>query len=395
MTRIAIFDNRLYNLGGGSRHAFALATAWARHAQVDYLHEGAVDARDLAQRWDVEPGAVNLVQVPEDDDAAVSALSRTYDVLVDAALGRFITPQSRKSAFFAFFPAMVDLTPRGTLRRAIGSGVRAMPARIGVRLLNRLSPGLSKRLANLPSDRQVRALKSHDMIITNAEYTRRWVRHYWRRDSVVLYPVIRPIAALSKQRSIVHIGRFFHDPNTGHSKGHLAMAEAFARITDRMPDWTLHFVGGINRDAAGRAYYERVLKLVDGKRVQVHAGLSQDALDQLVGSASMYWHATGYGADLATHPGMAEHFGMSIVEAMSARTTPVVFRVGGPSEIITHDVDGMLWNNIDELVEQTLALAHDPRRCGQLGAQAHVRSMDFLWQPFQERADSILADLMR
>src|SRR4029078_6948484 len=73
-------------------------------------------------------------------------------------------------------------------------------------------------------------------------------------------------------------------------------------------------------------------------------------LAQLYREATIYWHGAGLQADLQRYPERAEHFGITVVEAMSARPSPVAFDAGGPSEIIQHGTNGFLYRTVDELV---------------------------------------------
>ena len=47
-----------------------------------------------------------------------------------------------------------------------------------------------------------------------------------------------------------------------------------------------------------------------------------------------------------------EHFGITTVEAMSAKCIPIVINKGGQTEIVT-DECGFKWNNLDELIKYT------------------------------------------
>jgi glycosyltransferase involved in cell wall biosynthesis len=62
---------------------------------------------------------------------------------------------------------------------------------------------------------------------------------------------------------------------------------------------------------------------------------------------------TGYGQDLDAHPESAEHFGIAIVEAMSAGIIPLAFNAGGPREILARCPE-LLFNSLDELREKTV-----------------------------------------
>ena len=61
-------------------------------------------------------------------------------------------------------------------------------------------------------------------------------------------------------------------------------------------------------------------------------------------AASIYWHATGFGTSEQMQPSKQEHFGMSIVEAMSAGAVPIAFDAGGPRETVDPGANGYLWS---------------------------------------------------
>ena len=68
--------------------------------------------------------------------------------------------------------------------------------------------------------------------------------------------------------------------------------------------------------------------------------------------------------DVVVHASDREPFGMVIVEAMALGKPVVAAASGGPLEIITDGVDGMLspWNDAPALAQKIVALLHDPER---------------------------------
>lgn len=225
--------------------------------------------------------------------------------------------------------------------------------------------------------------------------TRRWVRHYWHRDSLVLHPPIEMLPPLPKENIILHVGRFFVG---GHNKKHDVLVEGFRALLARLPAgerWELFLAGSITPGANHQAYADRIRDLASGLPVRIHLALDHAALATLFGRARIYWHATGYGADLRRSPDQAEHFGMSIVEAMSAGAVPVVFAEGGPAEIITPGQDGLVWRTPESLVEETLELIQRPDRLATMASAAITRSRAFERRAFMRQMRALWDGIVR
>lgn len=386
--KIAVYESRLANLGGGGRHALMAALALAESHEVEFWHDRPVDPAVLQERWNVSIESLTMREMPH-DDAFVSAMTAGLDGFINAAQGRFIQPRARHSAFLSFFPTGVDLSLSGRTRWIAGTLIRA--AGLGGLLPARLQ----QRLATLPTWSEIQALAAYDAIFANSEYTRRWVRHYWHRDSLVLHPPIEMLPPLPKENIILHVGRFFVG---GHNKKHDVLVEGFRALLARLPAgerWELFLAGSITPGANHQAYADRIRDLASGLPVRIHLALDHAALATLFGRARIYWHATGYGADLRRSPDQAEHFGMSIVEAMSAGAVPVVFAEGGPAEIITPGQDGLVWRTPESLVEETLELIQRPDRLATMASAAITRSRAFERRAFMRQMRALWDGIVR
>jgi glycosyltransferase involved in cell wall biosynthesis len=104
------------------------------------------------------------------------------------------------------------------------------------------------------------------------------------------------------------------------------------------------------------------------------------------------------GADVLVHASViAEPFGQVVIEGMAAGLAVVATAGGGPLEIITDDVDGVLVapNDAEALARALVRLRDDPALCRRLGAAALVRAADFSVDHVAERVreawDSVLA----
>lgn len=379
---IAVYESRLANLGGGGRHALMLALALAERAEVEMWHQGPLDPVALRERWGAPIEGVRFREVPTSLEA-VSALTTGLHGFINAAQGRFVRSRARRSVFLSFFPTGVDRSPGGRVRWLVGSLIRATGLR------GALPVPLRARLTTLPTRAEIAALAAYDAIWVNSEYSRRWARHYWGRDAGVLYPPIEAIAPAQKANLILHVGRFFVG---GHHKRHDVLIAAFRELLGRLSPghpWELDLVGGITPGGEHRAYADRISALAQGLPIRLRFGALRADVAGLYGRAALYWHATGYGADLARHPDQAEHFGMSIAEAMSAGAVPLVFGAGGPAEIVRDGQDGFSWRTVDELVTRTLSLIGNPAWREALGKAAIARSQDFSVERFKARVRSL------
>lgn len=144
-----------------------------------------------------------------------------------------------------------------------------------------------------------------------------------------------------------------------------------------MKDWKLVLAGSIS----DRPYYDRLQLESAGLPVEFYGDAPFEKLQHLYGEAMIYWHAQGFGQHEAQ---FTEHFGMSTVEAMAAGCVPIVFNAGGQREIVQQDLNGLLWNNVDELQQMTKDLAHNHDLIARLRQVAEEMSKQFSKEKFIE-----------
>jgi glycosyltransferase involved in cell wall biosynthesis len=235
-------------------------------------------------------------------------------------------------------------------------------------------------------------LDSYDAIASNSKFTARWVERLWHRPSEVLYPPVRLMESApdDKERIILNTGRFF-DPRRGHCKKQLELVHAFRQLyEDGVADgWWLHLVGGCSPE--DREYAMAVKRAALGLPVRVHLSAPGAVLTDLLKRGRIFWHACGLGEDPATRPDRFEHFGISVVEAMSAGLVPVVFGAAGPAEVVRDGVDGLHFHSVEQLNARTAELMTDEARRIDLAASARRRAEDFGSRAFQRRLDALLA----
>ena len=247
----------------------------------------------------------------------------------------------------------------------------------------------------LPPDR-LGFLDTYQQLVSNAVFTQGWVDRLWHRKADVLYPPVRrfvPPDSVAKENVILSLGRFFGSDG-GHSKKQLEMVEAFRQLTasGNAGDWTLHLVGGCSKEY--REYAMSVKRAALGLNIEVHLNAPGSLVQELLGKASLYWHATGFGEDVTTHPDRFEHFGISVVEAMSAGAVPIVLDQAGPAEIVQAGISGEHFTDLSDLARRTAELIKDPTRRATMAEAAKRRAEYFDYDAFRPRLFTLVDNLL-
>lgn len=390
LDRIGLYDAYLATLGGGENFLAVFAELLEQEfpgSEIDILtHEGNhVGIEALAHRFGVVLDRTRVRRVEHDSrhgripihllrrfrhEQYIARLSSEYDLFLNNTVFSIAPPRARHSIYMCMFP----LSP--------------IPAAFRNHSVRRWLSAPSIVLRSLLYHRW---LRRYDLLLANSEFTRGWIRRFWRLDAKVLYPPIETRSRLRldpKSRKILAIGRFF--PGS-HNKKHDVLIRAFRRLRwEGMEGWELHLVGGKTPVAGTESYLARLRSLAQGEPVVFHLDAPKAELDHLLETSSLFWHATGFGEEPEREPEKLEHFGMSTVEAMTHGCVPVVYACGGQPEIIEPGVSGFLWETLDELHGRTLELARDRRTRETMAQAAHARSQHFSRDAFRERSRKLL-----
>ena len=198
-------------------------------------------------------------------------------------------------------------------------------------------------------------LRTYDRVVVNSRFTATWAEKHGTAGlpiDVVYPPIdIASFRAGEKKRRIVSIGRFFVGR---HEKKHRAMLEAFRAFRAAGGEgWELHFAGALReQNPEDVAYLEELRAESRDLPVELHVNVPFAEIRDLYASATLYWHAAGFGVDAEADPQHLEHFGMAIAEAMAAGAIPFVFPAGGPLEIVEEGRTGFFWRTPEELADR-------------------------------------------
>ncbi len=221
-----------------------------------------------------------------------------------------------------------------------------------------------------------RRMASYGVKLSISSFSRDWARKRWSVKTELLHPPVGifPDSAATKENRILSVGRF---ATTGHTKKQIEMLLAFRELRNDLPGWSYYSLGGLNESEQDRRYFETALAFAEPGRVEVRANIPRAQLQESYAAAKIFWHAAGLDDDLSAQPEMAEHFGLSTVEAMAHGCVPVVINLGGQREIVEHGVSGFLWNSLAEMKSFTRQLAAHPVLFKTMSAAARLRAQVF------------------
>jgi glycosyltransferase involved in cell wall biosynthesis len=384
--KVGIFVPYVLIYGGGEKYACKIAEILSREHDVDLVtfdipeREAAGVLKTLENRLNVTLDGVNLkvLTIPGiashhpsvsrlTKSIVLSRCSKQYDLFINQTLeSPFPVPgRANKNILIVQVPPTNLKTPR--------------------------LMGCAGMKVFLDSN-----LTTYDRIVVNSNFVKKTVEQKYARKADVLYPPIDipPEHQILKERFILSVGRFFVG---WHSKKQLEMIQAFKQLCNdaKLADahWEYHLVGGVFNDESSKQYKKMCEQEAEGYPIFLHFNAPSETVKDLYSRSTLFWHATGFNEDENKYPEKMEHFGITTAEAMSYGCIPVVVAKGGQPEIVHHGLNGLLWNNIDELKESTLNLIKDPEKREKLAKAAIETSQQFQTDQFEIKAQELLLQM--
>lgn len=353
---VSIYD--IGALGGAERYAAHLCEALlAEGHQVTLLTNGETAVEVIEKYFGLNLEGLRIRQVPAGIKNVPVALSRALvdlykyfivkvdrtDYYFECAYKSEMFGAAKNNFYICHFPHSLDMGFDKSWRKIYFSSIQKM--------------------RNILMGRGGVFIDTYDEILANSRFTQMYVKQRWGREASLLYPPCSlmevPSLTSAKKKQIISVGRFEKlVPNIPH-KGQHHLIRAFSELGDlHEQGWELHLVGSC-RGSDSQSYLESLKKLAEGLPVYFHPNLEYGSLQNLLATSTLYWHAQGYGQDLAKHPETQEHFGITTVEAMSAACIPVVINSAGPKEV-AEGYGGETWDSLEDLRDKTRFLASLP-----------------------------------
>lgn len=192
--------------------------------------------------------------------------------------------------------------------------------------------------------------------ITHSLFTQKWLSKFGIKSTVIMpyldgRLVNQNIDSVNKGKIILSVGRFFSHL---HSKKHDEMIIAFKMLkkTDHnFKDFKLILAGGLMKE--DQRYFDNLKKMAgNDPSIIFKPNLSLNELYKLYKLSNYFWHFTGYGTDEEKNPELAEHFGITPLEAMASGCLVFCFSGGGPKELIKDGENGLLFSSVEELISK-------------------------------------------
>jgi glycosyltransferase involved in cell wall biosynthesis len=346
--KIGISDMYLDALGGGEKYMLSLASYLSEQHAVDLFWNDPEILTAATRRFALD--LTHITVVPPIFSSTISFFDRMkktaeYDVIIHLSDGSIPVSMSRKTMLHIQHP---------------------LPWITSLSLVNRI------KLSRISS------------IIYNSEFTKKFVDPLFKKKSIVLYPPAQMIGfGEKKENMILTVGRYNRLENGGDFKKLGIMIDMFKKLVDKQKvDW--EFVLVVTYKDSDKNYIEQLREQAKGYNVSLKSNVTNEELIVLYRDAKIYWHAAGYGEDLVKNPNRAEHFGISVVEAMSAGAVPVVINAGGIPEIVKDKENGYLWKTQDELIEKTGVLIHSKDSLFSLSKAACNSAQRFSQEAFRK-----------
>lgn len=225
-------------------------------------------------------------------------------------------------------------------------------------------------------------------VIVNSEFTKQFIDAEFPKQSIVLYPPVDVMQFKSKQKEnmILYVGRF---SQLEQSKRQDVVLTAFLKFYRyHLGNWRLVLAGSSD---VGRTDAVDILREHAKKdSVEILENPTFTKIQNLYSKATFFWSAAGYGIDETVEPQKLEHFGMTVVEAMSAGCIPIIYNGGGHKETVQNGIDGFLWDTPVEMISYTKKLIQDKKLVNKMSENAKKNSQKYSYESFKHNFLAII-----
>lgn len=315
---IGIYNSYWNTKGGGESHALSFATILQKYETVYLISEQDFSIDELSEYYKID--LTNCRKIVQNN--INTEFTKKFDIFINSTFQSNLESKANKSYYIVSFP----------------------------------HKSITKEV-----------LDSYEFIY-NSDYTSKWSKLYWgNHSSQLIYPLGSihtndSMISENKEKIILSIGRFF---KYGHSKNQHIIAKAFSNMvkTSVNKNWKLVLIGSINKNnLEDLTYFHEIENLLKDTNYEIITDATRDSLESYCKKASIYVHATGVGVNEIKYPEKLEHFGITPIEAMTFGCFPIVYKYGGPAEILTKLNFGETFSDTEDLTNKLLNFSIDSNR---------------------------------
>ncbi len=346
--KIGIFDPYLDDLGGGEKYMMTIAEFLSKDNSVTVFWNNQADLEKISVRFSLDLSKVRV------KDNIFSAKYPTFKRLVETLKYDAVIILSDGSLPLVFSKKLFIhfQQPFPKIKPSVGNAIKKIKV---------------------------------NNFFCNSVFTKTFIDKEFNVNSAVIYPPVDSrFIGDKKENIILHVGRFrVVNANASDYKKQKTMLSLFKKmVVNGLKDWKLVLAVGLAKKDQDE--FNKLQEDAKGYSVEFFINLNKQELEKIYSKSKIYWHASGYGEDLQQRPELAEHFGITTVEAMSAGCVPVVINAGGQKEIIKNGENGLLWETLEEFNDKTLVLIKDGQLLNRLSKQAIISSGRFSKDNFCE-----------
>lgn len=318
--KIALYDPYLDVLGGGEKHILSIIKAISENADIDIFWDKNI-YKDIQSRLNINFSTTptfknNIFNNKQNIIQKFNSLKK-YDYFFYVTDGSYFFSSAKNNYVFCMIP--------------------------------------DKNLYKLNLINKLKT--SNYNFISNSEFTKKWLNN-WGIKSTVIYPYIDAtftkyeISKVKKEKIILSVGRFFKHL---HSKRQDILIKTFLQLkktNNLFSDYKLILAGGVKKE--DEDYFLSIKNLSENNNsIVFKPNISFKELHELYKKSQIFWHIAGYGVDENKNPELAEHFGLSPLEAMAMGCITFAYNQGGLKETLVNGKNGFLFDTTDELIKKT------------------------------------------
>lgn len=388
--KAAIYDPYLDTLGGGERYCLSVAEILLKNGyEVDLLWSGDSSLVQKAEKrfslnlnnlkivpdvYGIQPKNLDLL---EENDHISKFINRTINPQkINLKINQLINKFKNNRKYDVIF--------------YISDG--SLPLLFGKKnYLHVQVPFVAK---NNLSSKIIHQLKSKFFtnVICNSQFTASFQEKALKNKVLVVYPPVdvdKFYSNNNKENIILSVGRF---DNILNAKKQDVLIDGFRKLYETTPNlnWKLVLAGGSLLDPEKNSYLQYLQKKAQNLPVEFVVNPPFNILQEIYSKSKIYWHAAGFEVDEKIHPENTEHFGITVVEAMSSGLVPVVINQGGIPEIVDNGVTGFLWKTLDDLVSKTQKLIDNPETLKLMSQQSLINCQQFSKDNFEKKLMGII-----